>query len=98
MTNITSLIEEGPHDKPTEHRVEGEHAWYLQSNQVARGVSVFEGEMIRRYRVVWGCKANPVWAGNEGAGSGAEFLDTLKQTDWICVWARAKVRAFFKKH
>jgi hypothetical protein len=73
--------------------VEGEHAWYLQGNEVARGISTFEGDFIPRYRVVWGCKANPVWAGNEGAGKGEHFLDSLQKGDWICVWARAKVRS-----
>jgi hypothetical protein len=71
--------------------VEGSHAWYLQSNEVARATSTFEGEYIRRYRVVWGCKANPIWVGNEGSGSGECFVDTLQYGDWICVWARAKV-------
>jgi hypothetical protein len=71
--------------------IEGQHAWYLQGNEVARAVSVFEGDYIRRYRVVWGCKDNPTWEGNEGAGRGENFIDSLQDGDWICVWARAKV-------
>ena len=73
--------------------VEGSHAWYLQSNEVARGTSTFDSEYIRRYRVVWGCKANPTWVGNEGTGSGEGFIDSLQHGDWICVWARAKVNS-----
>ncbi|KAF2128587.1 hypothetical protein P153DRAFT_367701 [Dothidotthia symphoricarpi CBS 119687] len=94
MTKITCPAEEDIYDESLEDRNEGEHAWYLQSNKVAKGVSVFEGEMIKRYHIVWGCKANPVWTGNEGTGRGADFLDTLKQHDWICVWARAKRRGW----
>jgi len=70
---------------------EGEHAWYLQSNEVARGASIFDGEMVRRYTVVWGSKFNPRWVGNEGTGSGEGFVDAIKKDDWIVVWARAKV-------
>jgi hypothetical protein len=69
---------------------EGEYAWYLQGNEVAREKSVFEGEMIKRYNVTWGSKANPVHATSEGAGNGDGFIDTLDQGDFICVWARAK--------
>ncbi|KAG9195938.1 hypothetical protein G6011_01059 [Alternaria panax] len=74
--------------------VEGQHAWYLQGNEVARAISVFEGDYIRRYRVVWGCKDNPTWEGNEGAGRGEDFIDSLQHGDWICVWARAKRRGW----
>lgn len=70
---------------------EGEHSWYLQGNEVAREKSVFEGEMIKRYNVTWGCKANPIHVINEGAGSGEGFIDSLQNEDFICVWARAKV-------
>jgi hypothetical protein len=70
---------------------EGECAWYLQGNQVARENSVFEGEMIKRYNVTWGCKANHTQATDEGAGSGEDFIDSLQKDDIICVWARAKV-------
>jgi hypothetical protein len=80
------------HDEPSRPMgIEGQHAWYLQGNEVARAVSVFEGDYIRRYRVVWGCKDNPTWEGNEGAGRGENFIDSLQDGDWICVWARAKV-------
>jgi hypothetical protein len=74
--------------------VEGEHTWYLQGNQVVRGGSIFEGDIAPRYRVVWGCKDNPVWEGNEGAGRGEGFIDSLKDNDWIVVWARTKVSWF----
>ncbi|KAF3042242.1 hypothetical protein E8E12_010109 [Didymella heteroderae] len=69
---------------------EGECAWYLQGNEVAREKSVFEGEMIKRYNVCWGSKANPIQVANEGAGSGEDFIDLLQKNDIICVWARAK--------
>lgn len=71
---------------------EGTHAWYLQGNEVARGIGVFEGEMVKRYHVVWGCAANPRWEGNKGAGRGEGFVDGLHDGDFILVWARAKVR------
>ncbi|CAG5188102.1 uncharacterized protein ALTATR162_LOCUS11870 [Alternaria atra] len=74
--------------------IEGQHAWYLQGNEVARAVSKFEGDYIRRYRVVWGCRNNPTWEGNEGAGRGENFIDSLQDGDWICVWARAKRRGW----
>ncbi|KAH6622240.1 hypothetical protein C7974DRAFT_218842 [Boeremia exigua] len=73
---------------------EGEYAWYLQGNEVARKKSVFEGEMIKRYRVTWGCKHNPVQVTNEGAGSGDGFIDSIEKDDYICVWARAKRRGW----
>lgn len=70
---------------------EGEFAWYLQGNEVAREKSVFEGEMVKRYNVTWGCKANLIQVASEGAGSGEDFVDSLQTDDIICVWARAKV-------
>jgi hypothetical protein len=70
---------------------EGQYAWYLQGNEVARGVSVFSGEMVRRYTIIWGNGSNPRWQGNEGSGNGEGFVDSLQQGDWIVVWARAKV-------
>ncbi|KAF2253729.1 hypothetical protein BU26DRAFT_516032 [Trematosphaeria pertusa] len=73
---------------------EGRYAWYLQGNKVGRGPSVFEGDLVKRYRVVWGCAANPRWEGNEGAGRGEGFLDSLRNGDWIVVWARAKRRGW----
>ncbi|OAL51277.1 hypothetical protein IQ07DRAFT_643380 [Pyrenochaeta sp. DS3sAY3a] len=76
---------------------EGEHAWYLQGNHIGKEFSAYEGEMVPRYRVVWGSKANPLWSGNEGAGRGTGFVDMLKPGDWICVWARAK-RSGWENH
>lgn len=70
---------------------EGEHAWYLQGNEVAREKSVFEGEMVKRYNITWGCKENPVQTTSKGAGNGDGFIDNLERDDFICVWARAKV-------
>jgi hypothetical protein len=91
MINVTASEEElskWPYCKSTK---EGEFAWYLQGNEVARGKSIFDGEMVRRYNVVWGSKTNARWVGNEGSGSGDGFVDTLQEGDWIVVWARAKV-------
>lgn len=70
---------------------EGEHAWYLQGNEVARDRSVFEGEMVKRYTVTWGCKNSYVRTAGEGAGSGDGFINNLERDDFICVWARVKV-------
>ena len=70
---------------------EGKHSWYLQGNQVARSTSVFEGEMVKRYHVVWGSKDNPRFEGNEGAGRGLGFVDSLREGDVIGVFANAKV-------
>ena len=70
---------------------EGEHAWYLQGNEVAREKSVFEGEMVKRYNITWGCKKYPVQITDKGAGNGDGFIDNLERDDFICVWARAKV-------
>jgi len=72
---------------------EGQHTWYLQGNEVARPTSVFDGEMVRRYSVVWGSKANPRWEGNEGSGHGQGFIESINPEDWIVIWARAKVSA-----
>lgn len=47
---------------------EGEYAWYLQGNEVAKGPSVFEGEMVRRYNIVWSSASTPRWVGNKGSG------------------------------
>lgn len=60
---------------------EGEIAWYLQGNRVAAK----HGE----YRVVWGLDG--IEEGNEGAGRGERFVDSLKEGDRVLVWARAKV-------
>jgi hypothetical protein len=72
---------------------EGQFAWYLQGNRVARGVSTFSGEMVPRYTIVWSSESNPNprSEGNEGSGDGQGFVDSLQQGDWIVIWARAKV-------
>ncbi|KAJ8112473.1 hypothetical protein OPT61_g5167 [Boeremia exigua] len=75
----------------SQSREEGEHAWYLQGNEDAREKSIFEGEMIKRYTVTWGCADNPLDVTNEGAGSGNGFIENLKQDDFVCIWARVKI-------
>ncbi|PSN59797.1 hypothetical protein BS50DRAFT_594230 [Corynespora cassiicola Philippines] len=73
---------------------EGRHSWYLQGNLVGRFKSIFDGEMVKRYRVVWGSQANPRWEGDEGSGHGEGFVDALRSDDIIVVWARAKRRGW----
>ncbi|KAF2823730.1 hypothetical protein CC86DRAFT_59269 [Ophiobolus disseminans] len=90
MTNITKE----PGTSQIEAAQGGMHAWYLQSNEVARGASVFDGDMVRRYTIVWSSKLNTRWVGNEGTGSGENFIDTIKKDDRIVVWARAKRRGW----
>jgi len=80
-----------PEPETFEERDEGKYSWYLQGNQVARGTSVFEGEMVKRYYVTWGCKDSTEWKGDSGAGSGDGFVDSLQKGDTIVVWSRAKV-------
>lgn len=70
--------------------------WYIQGNEVARSASTFDGDMIPRDRVVWGSKSTPRWVGNEGTGSGEGFVDSIKEGDWIVVWARAKVSTIIR--
>jgi hypothetical protein len=70
---------------------EGKHSWYLQGNMVAKGTSVFKGEMVKRYHVVWGSKHNPRFVGNEGAGKGEGFVDSLRPGDVIGIFANVKV-------
>lgn len=85
---------------------EGEHAWYLQGNEVAREKSVFEGEMVKRYNITWASEHSLVHSTNQGAGNGDGFIENLQRDDFICVWARAKVRlttiplttSFFMSH
>jgi hypothetical protein len=91
MINVVDSEHEIPRNFLSQSTKEGEYAWYLQSNEVARGTSVFSGEMVRRYTIVWGSKSNPRWVGNGGTGSGEGFVDSLQEGDWILVWARAKV-------
>jgi hypothetical protein len=80
----------GPLDSRSQSKKEGEYAWYLQGNEVAKGPSVFDGEMVRRYNVVWSSALTPRWVGNEGSGRGEGFVDALQEGDRILVWARAK--------
>jgi hypothetical protein len=61
---------------------EGNLAWYLQGNRVA-SLGRFE-----KYRVAWRTNG---YEGNEGAGNGVGFLETLREGDEVIVWARAKV-------
>jgi hypothetical protein len=63
----------------------------LQGNEVAKGLSVFDGEMVRRYNILWSSASTPRWVGNEGSGRGEGFVDALQEDDRILVWARAKV-------
>ncbi|KAF2184669.1 hypothetical protein K469DRAFT_633387 [Zopfia rhizophila CBS 207.26] len=85
-------VESGSH--PFSEVDEGKYAWYLQGNQVARGYSVFHGELVRRYRVVWGCSSNLNFEGNEGAGRGEGFVDSLEEGDILAIFARAKRRGW----
>jgi hypothetical protein len=83
--------EELPEGMQPHSAKEGEFAWYLQGNEVARGKSIFDDEMVRRYNIIWGRESDARWAGNEGSGRGERFVDSLQEGDWIVVWARAKV-------
>lgn len=60
---------------------EGDFAWYLQGNRVAE-------ENPKPYRILW---AADRFEGNVGAGSGAGFVQNLKEGDELLIWARAKV-------
>jgi hypothetical protein len=91
MIYVAESREELSKDVQFQSTKEGEFAWYLQGNEVARGKSIFEDEMVRRYNIVWGGKSNPQWIGNEGSGRGEDFVDSLQEGDWVVVWARAKV-------
>jgi hypothetical protein len=91
MINVTSSSDELSNKSQSRSRKEREFAWYLQGNEVAKEKSIFDGEMVRRYNVVWGSKSNPRWVGNEGSGRGEGFVDSLQEGDWVVVWARAKV-------
>tara|TARA_R110002003_G_scaffold33_3_gene2070 strand:- start:8554 stop:8901 length:348 start_codon:yes stop_codon:yes gene_type:complete len=90
MINLTTAENEA-NDKGLSGSKEGLNSWYLQGNEVARGVSVFEGDMVPRHKIVWSCKANRRWVGNDGTGKGESFVDSLQNGDWIVLWARAKV-------
>jgi hypothetical protein len=90
MINDTAS-DHGPLDSRPQSKKEGEYAWYLQGNEVAKGLSVFDGEMVRRYNIVWSSASTPRWVGNEGSGRGEGFVDALQEDDRILVWARAKV-------
>jgi hypothetical protein len=59
---------------------EGDFAWYLQGNRVAKTVD--------GYRVFWTENESE---GNVGAGRGEGFVKALRDGDRILVWARAKV-------
>jgi hypothetical protein len=61
---------------------EGDFAWYLQGNRVARD--------NHPYEVTWSVMQSRSEC-DEGAGSGEGFLENIKDGDRIIVWARAKV-------
>jgi hypothetical protein len=61
---------------------EGDFAWYLQGNRVARPDS-------EEHTIVWAVEGRE--EGNEGSGSGEGFLQELREGDRVLVWARAKV-------
>lgn len=87
MQEITYDESESLPDSHSRATKEGDHAWFLQGNEVGRGTSIFEGEMVPRYRIVWGSTR---WLGNQGTGSGNDFIECLQPGDRICVWIRAK--------
>jgi hypothetical protein len=64
---------------------EDRFAWYLQGNCVAARSS-----SACTYKVVWSVLEDRC-EGNEGAGSGENFLAEVEVGDRIIVWARAKV-------
>lgn len=72
---------------------EGTHAWYLQGNEVG-AMAVSEDNIVEN-RVRWGCAANGIWEGNDGAGRGKGFVDSLQDEDCIVLWARVKVSYFW---
>ncbi|KAF2111927.1 hypothetical protein BDV96DRAFT_580876 [Lophiotrema nucula] len=82
------------HSPALQRYEEGKYAWWLQGNKVAKGTSVFEDDMVKRYRVLWGCEGNVALDGNEGAGGGEDFIKSLQKGDIIVVWARAKRRGW----
>jgi hypothetical protein len=90
MINVGDSKEGLSRDIQSQSTKEGEYAWYLQGNEVARGKSIFDDEMVRRYKIIWGSRSNSRWIGNEGTGRGENFVDSLQEGDWIVVWARAK--------
>lgn len=61
---------------------EGDLAWYLQGNRVAT-----QGH-AEEYDITW---TQYAYEGNEGSGTGYEFLNELKDGDRLLIWARAKV-------
>jgi hypothetical protein len=98
MINVTKAKNESSIELDSQNAREGEYAWWLQANEVARGTSIFDGEMVRRYNIVWGSRSNPNWVGNEGSGQGEGFVDSLQEDDWIVIWARAKVSSRMYEH
>jgi hypothetical protein len=91
MMDVKTTRQNGSNNAGPQSTKEGEYAWYLQSNQVARERSVFDGEMVPRHNIVWSGGPNSRWVGNEGSGMGKGFVESLQHGDWIVVWARAKV-------
>lgn len=69
---------------------EGGLAWFLQGNRVAT-----EGR-CEEYSVRWTRDAEEgEEEEEEGRGSGEEFLESVREGDWLLVWARAKVCSCF---
>ncbi|OAG05619.1 uncharacterized protein CC84DRAFT_1145151 [Paraphaeosphaeria sporulosa] len=77
---------------------EGMHAWWLQGNRVVTATGDPDRwarrENAVENRVKWGCRAAPAWEGNEGAGKGEGFVDSLKDGDCVVLWARVKRRGW----
>lgn len=68
---------------------EGRLGWWLQGNEVGRQTRVFDGEMVKRYKVIWGRGGQ--FEGNTGAGRGEGFIEALRDDDEFIVLMRTKV-------
>jgi hypothetical protein len=63
-------------------------------------MSVFEGDITKRYDVVWSNSRlpNPRPVGNAGAAGREGFVESLKEGGFILIWARARVRHIQKEN